>query len=138
MNRYKIFSLFFAALIFGTRVGFAVNIHYCGNSIAEISVAYNPQKCDMGDGAYSQTSDKTSFSKKSCCADEVFLFQNHEPQKNQTEFHSQELSFIKNTLLPSQLLEQLNIVKVEKFSIWYPPPESGKLFLINQSLVFYD
>jgi hypothetical protein len=71
-------------------------------------------------------------------ADEVFLFQNHEPQKNQTEFHSQELSFIKNTLLPSQLLEQLNIVKVEKFSIWYPPPESGKLFLINQSLVFYD
>ena len=138
MNRYKIFSLFFAALIFGTRVGFAVNIHYCGNSIAEISVAYNPQKCDMGDGAYSQTSDKTSFSKKSCCADEVFLFQNHEPQKNQTEFHSQELSFIKNTLLPSQLLEQLNIVKVEKFSIWYPPPESEKLFLINQSLVFYD
>jgi hypothetical protein len=115
-----------------------VNIHYCGNSIAEISIAYNPQKCDMGDGAYSQTSDKTSFSKKSCCADEVFLFQNHEPQKNQTEFHSQELSFIKNTLLPSQLLEQLNIVKVEKFSIWYPPPESGKLFLINQSLVFYD
>ena len=138
MNRYKIFSLFFAALIFGTRVGFAVNIHYCGNSIAEISIAYNPQKCDMGDWAYSQTSDKTSFSKKSCCADEVFLFQNHEPQKNQTEFHSQELSFIKNTLLPSQLLEQLNIVKVEKFSIWYPPPESGKLFLINQSLVFYD
>ena len=138
MNRYKIFILFFAALIFGTRVGFAVNIHYCGNSIAEISIAYNPQKCDMGDGAYSQTSDKTSFSKKSCCADEVFLFQNHEPQKNQTEFHSQELSFIKNTLLPSQLLEQLNIVKVEKFSIWYPPPESGKLFLINQSLVFYD
>ena len=138
MNRYKIFSLFFAAIIFGTRVGFAVNIHYCGNSIAEISIAYNPQKCDMGDGAYSQTSDKTSFSKKSCCADEVFLFQNHEPQKNQTEFHSQELSFIKNTLLPSQLLEQLNIVKVEKFSIWYPPPESGKLFLINQSLVFYD
>jgi hypothetical protein len=138
VNRYKIFSLFFAALIFGTRVGFAVNIHYCGNSIAEISIAYNPQKCDMGDGAYSQTSDKTSFSKKSCCADEVFLFQNHEPQKNQTEFHSQELSFIKNTLLPSQLLEQLNIVKVEKFSIWYPPPESGKLFLINQSLVFYD
>ena len=138
MNRYKIFSLFFAALIFGTRVGFAVNIHYCGNSIAEISIAYNPQKCDMGDGAYSQTSDKTSFSKKSCCADEVFLFQNHEPQKNQTEFHSQELSFIKDTLLPSQLLEQINIVKVEKFSIWYPPPESGKLFLINQSLVFYD
>jgi hypothetical protein len=138
VNRYKIFSLFFAALIFGTRVGFAVNIHYCGNSIAEISIAYNPQKCDMGDGAYSQTSDKTSFSKKSCCADEVFLFQNHEPQKNQTEFHSQELSFIKDTLLPSQLLEQLNIVKVEKFSIWYPPPESRKLFLINQSLVFYD
>ena len=138
MNRYKIFSLFFAALIFCTRVGFAVNIHYCGNSIAEISIAYNQQKCDMGDGAYSQTSDKTSFSKKSCCADEVFLFQNHEPQKNQTEFHSQELSFIKNTLLQSQLLEQLNIVKVEKFSIWYPPPESGKLFLINQSLVFYD
>ncbi len=138
MNRYKVLSLFFAALIFGTRVGFAVNIHYCGNSIAEISIAYNPQKCDMGDGVYSQSSDKTSFSKKSCCADEVFLFQNHEPQKNQTEFHSQELSFVKDTLLPSKLLEHLNIAEVEKFSIWYPPPESKKLFLIHQSLVFYD
>ena len=77
MNRYKILSLFFAALIFGTRVGFAVNIHYCGNSIAEISIAYIPQKCDIGDEMYSQTSDKTSFSRKSCCPDEVFLFQNH-------------------------------------------------------------
>ena len=49
-------------------MGFAVNIHYCGNSIAEISIAYNPRKCDMGDGVYNQTSNKTSFSKKSCCA----------------------------------------------------------------------
>ena len=138
MNRYKVFSLFFATLIFGTRVGFAVNIHYCGNSIAEISIAYNPQKCDMGDEVYSQTSDKTSFSKKSCCADEVFLFQNHEPQKNQTEFHWQELSFVNDTLLPSKLLEQLNLAEVEKFSIWHPPPVSKKLFLIYQSLVFYD
>ena len=138
MNRYKILSLFFAALIFGTRVGFAVNIHYCGNSIAEISIAYNQQKCDMGDGVYYQTSNKTLLSKKSCCADEIFLFQNHEPQKNQTEFHSQKLSFVKDTLLPPKLLEQLNIAEVEKFSIWHPPPESKKLFIIHHSLVFYD
>jgi len=73
MNTCKIFSLFLAILILGTRVGFALNVHYCGNTVAEISLAYNPQNCGMENEEESQTEHKTSFSEKSCCADEVFF-----------------------------------------------------------------
>ena len=77
MNPNRIFSLLLAILILGTRVGFALNIHYCGNTIAEISLAYNPQNCGMENEEESQAEQKTSFSEKSCCEDEVVLFQNH-------------------------------------------------------------
>jgi hypothetical protein len=137
MNINKIFSLLLVTLILGTRVGFALNIHYCENTIAEISIAYNPQKCGMENEDESQTEHKTSFSKKSCCEDEVFLFQNQEPQKHQTEFLSQEVLFTKNALTPIETLQQLDITEIEKFSIWCPPIVSKKLFLIHQSLVFY-
>jgi hypothetical protein len=136
MNINKIFSLLLVTLILGTRVGFALNIHYCENTIAEISIAYNPQNCGMENEDESQTEHKTSFSKKSCCEDEVFLFQNQEPQKHQTEFLSQEVLFTKNALTPIETL-QLDITEIEKFSIWCPPIVSKKLFLIHQSLVFY-
>jgi hypothetical protein len=138
MNINKIFSLLLVTLILGTRVGFALNIHYCENTIAEISIAYNPQNCGMENEDESQTEHKTSFSKKSCCEDEVFLFQNQEPQKHQTEFLSQEILFTKNALISIETLQRLDITEVEKISIWCPTPESKKLFLINQSLVFYD
>jgi hypothetical protein len=85
----------------------------------------------------SQTEHKTSFSKKSCCEDKVFLFQNQEPQKHQTEFLSQEVLFTKNALTPIETLQQLDITGIEKFSIWCPPIVSKKLFLIHQSFVFY-
>jgi hypothetical protein len=137
MNINKIFSLLLATLILGTRVGFALNIHYCENTIAEISIAYNPQNCGMENEEESQTEHKTSFSKKSCCEDKVFLFQNQEPQKHQTEFLSQEVLFTKNALTPIETLQQLDITEIEKFSIWCPPIVSKKLFLIHQSFVFY-
>lgn len=137
MNINKIFSLLLATLILGTRVGFALNIHYCENTIAEISIAYNPQNCGMENEEESQTEHKTSFSKKSCCEDKVFLFQNQEPQKHQTEFLSQEVLFTKNALTPIETLQQLDITGIEKFSIWCPPIVSKKLFLIHQSFVFY-
>jgi hypothetical protein len=137
MNSNKIFSLLLATLILGTRVGFALNIHYCGNTIAEISIAYNPQNCGMENEEESQTEHKTSFSKKSCCEDEVFLFQNQEPQKHQTEFLSQEILFTKNALISIETLQRLDITEIEKFSIWCPPIVSKKLFLIHQSFVFY-
>jgi hypothetical protein len=137
MNPNRIFSVLLATLILGTRVGFALNIHYCGNTIAEISLAYNPQNCGMENEEESQAEQKTSFSEKSCCEDEVFLFQNQEPQKHQTEFLSQEVLFTKNALTPIETLKQLDITEVEKFLIWCPPNVSKKLFLIHHSFVFY-
>ena len=85
MNRKQAVSLFLAVLIMGTRIGFALNIHYCGTHIAEISLASSPSDCGMEDTANNQYPENPSFAKASCCADETVLYQNQEPQKQEAE-----------------------------------------------------
>ena len=138
MKMKRFLSIVLAILLLGSRVGFALNVHYCGDHIAKVSLAYSPENCGMENGEKKQISNALKFSKKFCCEDDVLLFQNHEPQKHQTEFLSQEVLFTKNTLTPFETIQQLSIAEIDNFSIWNPPPESTKLFLIYHALVFYD
>ena len=47
MNKKQFSSLILALMILGTRVGFALNVHYCGSQIAAISLASHPSNCGM-------------------------------------------------------------------------------------------
>ena len=85
MNKKQYLSFTLALLIMSTRVGFALNIHYCGHQIAEISLASNPSNCGMEIDQDYQLPEHTSFSKTPCCKDQTLLFQNNEPQKFETE-----------------------------------------------------
>ena len=55
----------------------ALNFHYCGDHLAEISLALNPKGCGMETSTL-ETLKPTflHFSQKSCCADEVEVYQN--------------------------------------------------------------
>ena len=50
-----------AVLIFGTRVGYALNVHYCGDHIAEVSLAFISYNCEMESHQNSKISFKTSL-----------------------------------------------------------------------------
>jgi hypothetical protein len=131
-------SLFLAVLILGTRVGYALNVHYCGSEIASVSLAYNPSNCEM------EMKDKNvipltkSFSKKTCCKDTVLLFQNDEPQK---------VSFENTILLKAPLNAILNRdfhkVSIPVLSLFSkenwnpPPPDHNNIILLQHRLVFY-
>ena len=131
-------SLLLAFLILGTRVGFALNVHYCGSEIASISLAHNPSNCGMEIKEKNVIPLKKSFSKKTCCKDTVLLFQNDEPQK---------VSFENTILLKAPLNAILNRdfhkVSIPVLSLFSkenwnpPPPDHNNIILLQDRLVFY-
>ena len=44
----KVFkSIFFVLILLISKVGMALNVHYCGGQISEISMAWDAEKCQM-------------------------------------------------------------------------------------------
>ena len=138
MKMKHLISLFLAFLIFGSKAGFALNVHYCGSKVAIISLAQNPSNCGMIKVLLEESSTKKVLSKTPCCKDVTFLFQNNEPQKTQLEtvdvlvalFSSIPLNiFSVNTPPVLLLIEELN---------WNPPPpQKNQLILLKYSFVYY-
>ena len=135
----QLVSLFLALLIVGTRVGFALNVHHCGDRIAEISLAQNPIKCGMEMSPKKESDKEDSFSKKACCKDTTLLFQNQEPQTQKSTVDSSlelqfqnEVQFDQEHKIRIQFYENNQIL-----SDWNPPPPSTNLFLLRQALIFY-
>ena len=138
MNYRRLMSFLLALIIFLTQIGFALNIHYCGDRIAEISLAHFSANCEMDSLINSMDTVEKEFSKKTCCKDDLLLFQNHEYQKDHleafpemtdliVEFHPQLYNFNWKTPFVSKV-----------FSKWNPPPpKSERLFLLLMSFIFY-
>ena len=139
MKIKSLLSLFLALTILGTRVGYALNIHYCKDKIAKISLAYSPSDCNMDSNFDPKDNLENEFTKKSCCEDDIQLFQNHEPQKIDQE------NFLKINIIEDAFLSDSNfkalklhlLSRVYQFSSLSPPTKTCKLFLKNNSFIFY-
>ena len=139
MKIKSLLSLFLALAILGTRVGYALNIHYCKDKIAKISLAYSPSDCNMDSNFDPKTNLENEFTKKSCCEDDIQLFQNHEPQKIDQE------NFLKFTIIENVFFRDSNfrtlklhlLSKAYLFNSLSPPAKTCKLFLKNNSFIFY-
>ena len=139
MKIKSLVSLFLALTILVTRVGYALNIHYCKDKIAKISLAYSPSGCNMDSNFDLRANLENEFTKKSCCEDDVQLFQNHEPQKIDQE------NFLKITIIENVFFRDSNfrtlklhlLSKAYLFNSLSPPAKTCKLFLKNNSFIFY-
>ena len=139
MKIKSLVSLFLALTILGTRVGYALNIHYCKDKIAKISLAYSPSDCNMDSNFDPKTNLENEFTKKPCCEDDIQLFQNHEPQKIDQE------NFLKITIIENVFFRDSNfrtlklhlLSKAYLFNSLSPPAKTCKLFLKNNSFIFY-
>ena len=139
MKTKSLVSLFLALTILGTRVGYALNIHYCKDKIAKISLAHSPSDCNMDSNFDPKANLENEFTKKSCCQDDIQLFQNHEPQKIDQE------NFLKITIIENVFFRDSNfrtlklhlLAKAYLFNSLSPPAKTCKLFLKNNSFIFY-
>jgi len=139
MKIKSLLSLFLALAILGTRVGYALNIHYCKDKIAKISLAYSPSDCNMDSNFDPKDNLENEFTKKSCCEDDIQLFQNHEPQKIDQE-NLLKITIIENVFFRDSNFRTLKLYLLSKaylFNSLSPPAKTCKLFLKNNSFIFY-
>jgi hypothetical protein len=123
----------------GTRIGFALNIHYCGTHIAEISLASSPSDCGMEDTANNQYPENPNFAKASCCADETVLYQNQEPQKKEAVSVLQVFDDFFALAVKSEPTFSAKSPNLSPQITGYPPPlRDIKIYLLNQSIVVYE
>lgn len=134
MKRLKVILLLL--LFVHSKMGMALNFHYCGDHIAAISLAYSPKVCGM-EMTKNQKTEGLSFSQKSCCSDALEIFQSTEDISIADEAKGLDLDFFSP---PIQGIRKLPVLTYsQKIQInKRPPPLQRQLFNLYGSYVFYE
>ena len=130
----KIFkSIFFVLILLISKVGLAVNVHYCGAQISEISMAWDAERCQM-----KSFLDLRGFElrKSHCCNDETLYVQNNTPQKAFDFSYDLDLLILTDDKQVFFFVEEfyLNQNQLPKSHFLIP---KNKIFVTNSSLIFY-
>ena len=136
MKSKSLKAVFFFLIFLTSKIGLALNVHYCGGHIEKIALAWNAQGCVMASSKKSDASKDVLVKKNHCCQDETILIQNNEPQKfsdiiSKTQWISV-LEFQRKFFVP---LENYFSTK-----ILTPPKDllpKQKIYLLHRSLLFY-
>ena len=96
--------LFILLFFIQSRIAHGINIHYCGNLVADLSYLHNAEGCNM----HNSKSDKDChISQKTCCLDKVLVY-----DKNQIENES--ISFSLFNYIKDQFISKIMDSKVSK------------------------
>ena len=112
-----------------SRIAHGINIHYCGNLVADLSYLYDAEGCDMHN---SKSEKDHHISQKTCCLDKVLVY-----DKNQIENESISFSLFNSVkdqfIFGDFLFENKNILlPIPEF-----PPPKLPAFKKNCSFIFY-
>ncbi len=133
MKQLKVILLIF--IFTHSKVGMALNFHYCGNHLAQISLAYNPKGCGM-EVTPAKTSKEITFSQKKCCEDDLKVFQSSEDisiwdnLKTANLVFKLPVVFKENILNPSFPLKNIQLNE-------HPPPKKLAFYILNNAFIFY-
>ena len=81
MNTNRIKAIFFVLIFLISKIGVALNVHYCGGYIQEIALAWNVEGCGISLEKSQDTHQGKEVTKNHCCQDKTVFIQNNEPQK---------------------------------------------------------
>ena len=136
MNTNSIKAIFFVLIFLTSKIGVALNVHYCGGHIQEIALAWNAEGCGISLEKSQGTHQGLEVTKKHCCQDKTVFIQNNEPQKT-SDSESQVTYFA---------IQQYNTCSFDLSKIIFPKavfvkPKhlvfKEKIFLLHHSLIFY-
>ena len=134
MKRLKVILLLL--LFVHSKMGMALNLHYCGDHIALISLAYSPKGCGM-EMIKNQKTEGFSFSQKSCCSDALEIFQSIEDISIADEAKGLDLDIFSP---PIQGIRKLPVLAYnQKIQLNKRPSLlQRQLFTLYGSYVFYE
>ena len=76
MNTNSIKAIFFVLIFLTSKIGVALNVHYCGGHIQEIALAWNVEGCGISFEKSQDTHQSQEVTKKHCCQDKTVFIQN--------------------------------------------------------------
>lgn len=136
MNLRSVKAIFFVLIFLTSKIGVALNVHYCGGHIQEIALAWNVEGCGMSLEKSQDTHQGLKLTKNHCCQDKTVFIQNNEPQKT-TDSELQVTYFA---------VQQYNTYTFDLSKIIFPKavfvkPKhlvlKEKIYLLHHSLIFY-
>lgn len=121
-----------AFVVLMTTMSFAVDLHYCGETMVDFSFVHEVETCGMEKMLAPQPCEST-ISEKSCCSDEQIVMDGHNDLK--TSYHS--LTFEQQTFIASFFYSYINSfeesdVNIVPFKAYSPP------FLIRDVQILHE
>ncbi|KKM80644.1 hypothetical protein LCGC14_1337780 [marine sediment metagenome] len=121
-----------AFVVMLTTMSFAVDLHYCGETMVDFSFLHKVETCGMEKVLAPQPCENT-VSEKSCCSDEQIVMDGHNDLK--TSYHT--LTFEQQTFIASFLYSYINSFEASDVNIIpfkaYSPP-----FLIHDVQILHE
>ena len=135
LNMKQLKVILLLLLFIHSKMGMTLNFHYCGDHLAEISFAFNPKGCGM-ESSKLETSNTLNFSQKSCCSDDLQVYQSMEDITILDD--AQAVSIDAEVLVYQNTYTDLAILSAQQVKLKSrPPPGRSNLFLLYSSFVFY-
>ena len=136
MNKNSIKAIFFVLIFLTSKIGVALNVHYCGGHIQEIALAWNVEGCGISFEKSQDTHQSQEVTKKHCCQDKTVFIQNNEPQKTpdselqvtyfEVQQHNTCTFNLSKIIFPKAVFEKPKCLFFKE-----------KIFLLHHSLIFY-
>jgi len=133
MNSKGFKSIFFIIILITSKVGLAINVHYCCGKILEISMAWDAKGCQM-----QPITDHLGFvvKKNHCCNNERVYVQNNTPQKIVDLSYDLNLPILNYDEKGFFFTEEIYLNQKKNPRNHFLIPK-GKIFLFNSALIFY-
>ena len=137
MNPRSFKAVFFVLIFLTSKIGLALNVHYCGGYIEEIALAWNAEGCEMSlEKDQEKPHQDLNFIKNHCCQDQTFFVQNNEPQKK-VDYELQFDCFGTSPNKSFSFDDSKTILLKKVFTSSIFIVSKNKIFLLHQSFVFY-
>lgn len=125
--------IFLLLLFLHSKVGVALNVHYCGGHVASISSAFSPENCGMEKPK--PVNDHLKFSSKHCCDDDLIVQQNENDQKQPDQ--DQQLYIGTTAKTQFQILSIIGLKEQASSLTVYRPPPKAKYYQLYCAYTFY-
>lgn len=123
---------FLTALVLFSSVSFTVEKHLCGGQVYSESIFGNAEKCGMDDGDCELAANNPSYSKKSCCEDEIqFIYGSIFEKETIIKLDNNQQNFIVSNIIDTVLFSQKEN-KSTHFKNYFPPPNTHNFNILYQ------
>ncbi|SDB29290.1 hypothetical protein SAMN03097699_0548 [Flavobacteriaceae bacterium MAR_2010_188] len=133
---HKSLSLVMAVLVLSTTLSFAIDMHFCGETLVDYSFLKQAKTCGMEQPLNTVKCENPSVSQKSCCSNSQLIKQASDDLKVSSQQLSPEIQiFITSFFYAYQNLFQTDTTNKISFNEYPPPLIQRNIMILHQTFL---